>query len=97
MARTKKTNTVVNEKKVIGVTSGSHLTVTHYEDGTTDLKWDDAALLRDVQDAISSVSENRKVMYLDVGDLSPDEAVKLVKTVEKKVSAKRTSAKKKAK
>ena len=34
------------------VTVGSHLTVTTYEDGKTELKWDDEALLRDVQGAI---------------------------------------------
>ena len=38
------------------VTKGSHLTVTTYPDGRTELVWDDEALLRDVQDAIASVS-----------------------------------------
>ena len=57
MARTKKKDieeVVVDGKKVIGVTSGSHLKVTHFEDGTTNLEWDDAALLRDVQEAIKA-------------------------------------------
>jgi hypothetical protein len=31
---------------------GSHLTVWTYPDGSTKLEWDDAALLRDVRDAI---------------------------------------------
>jgi hypothetical protein len=31
---------------------GSHLTVTEYEDGRTELQWDDEALLRDVRLAI---------------------------------------------
>lgn len=39
------------------VTKGSHLTVTQYEDGTTELVWDDEALLRDVREAIASVSK----------------------------------------
>lgn len=33
------------------VTVGSHLTVTKYEDGRTELVWNDAALLREVQEA----------------------------------------------
>lgn len=36
------------------VNKGSHLTVTTYEDGRTELEWDHDALLRDVQDAIKS-------------------------------------------
>ncbi len=49
MARTKKTEDV----KVV---KGSHLTVTTYPDGSTELEWDHDALLRDVQAAIASVS-----------------------------------------
>ncbi len=37
------------------VVKGSHLTVTTYPDGRTELEWDDEALLRDVQNAIASV------------------------------------------
>lgn len=47
MARTKKTEDV----KVV---KGSHLTVTTYPDGRTELEWDDDALMRDVQAAIAS-------------------------------------------
>ena len=36
------------------VEKGSHLTVTTYEDGRTELVWDHDALLKDVQDAINS-------------------------------------------
>ena len=39
------------------VTKGSHLTVTTYEDGHTELKWDDAQLQKDVEDAINSVGK----------------------------------------
>ena len=39
------------------VTKGSHLTVTTYEDGHTELKWDDAQLQKDVEDAIKSVGK----------------------------------------
>jgi hypothetical protein len=33
---------------------GSHLTVTTYPDGRTELEWDDDALLNDVREAIKS-------------------------------------------
>ncbi len=49
MARKKKDNEEVT------VVKGSHLTVTTYPDGRTELVWDDEALLRDVQEAIASV------------------------------------------
>ena len=48
MARTKKTEDV----KVV---KGSHLTVTTYPDGRTELEWDHDALMRDVQAAIASI------------------------------------------
>jgi len=38
------------------INQGSHLTVKTFEDGRTELVWDDAALLRDVQEAIASVT-----------------------------------------
>jgi hypothetical protein len=40
------------EQDPSGVVKGSHLTVTTFSDGRTVLEWDDAALLRDVQNAI---------------------------------------------
>ena len=49
---TKKTKTESWPK----VTKGSHLTVTTYEDGRTELKWDDESLQRDVNEAIASLS-----------------------------------------
>jgi len=36
---------------------GSHLTVKTFEDGRTELIWDDEALLRDVREAIASVEQ----------------------------------------
>ena len=36
------------------VVKGSHLTVTTYPDGRTELEWDDAALERDVREAIDA-------------------------------------------
>ena len=38
------------------ISQGSHLTVKTFEDGRTELVWDDEALMRDVQEAIASVS-----------------------------------------
>jgi hypothetical protein len=43
------------EKDPSGVVKGNHLTVTTFSDGSTKLDWDDAALLKEVQDAILSV------------------------------------------
>ena len=44
------------------ITVGSHLTVRRYSDGRTELEWDDAALMRDVLEALASVNavENKK-------------------------------------
>jgi len=39
---------------------GSHLTVKTFEDGRTELLWDDEALLRDVREAIASVENKTK-------------------------------------
>ena len=41
------------------VVKGNHLTVTTYENGKTDLVWDDEALLKEVQAAIMSVETNK--------------------------------------
>ena len=51
MARTKKV-----ENQASGgwpkINQGTHLTVKTFEDGSTELVWDDAQLLKEVQDAI---------------------------------------------
>lgn len=67
------------------VKQGKHLTVTTRADGSVDLKWDWDALLKEVQAATA----DRTVHYLDVGDLSPAEATKLVKKITKAVAAKK--------
>jgi hypothetical protein len=41
---------------VVKVVKGSHLTVTTYPDGKTELEWDDEALARDVREALASVA-----------------------------------------
>lgn len=43
------------------VVKGSHLTVTTYKDGKTELEWDDAALTRDVQKALTDYENSVKV------------------------------------
>jgi len=43
------------------VEKGSHLTVYTYENGTTTLEWDDEALLRDVQNALTEYENSAKV------------------------------------
>jgi uncharacterized membrane protein len=52
--RKKKTEGSVKEVKV---EKGSHLTVTTYPDGRTELEWDDEALARDVREALASVEK----------------------------------------
>ncbi len=68
MATKKKTKVeTVVEGNWPKITKGSHLTVTEYENGKTELEWDDEALTRDVKNAILSfesripVSETKKV------------------------------------
>jgi archaellum component FlaF (FlaF/FlaG flagellin family) len=36
---------------------GTHLNVTHYEDGSTTMEWNDEALAREVREAIESVEK----------------------------------------
>ena len=43
------------------VEKGSHLTVTTYPDGRTELQWDDTALLRDVQNALTDYEKTVKL------------------------------------
>ena len=56
---TKKKQANVSEPVVV---KGSHLTVTTYPDGRTELEWDDEALMRDVQEALASVSTPAEVV-----------------------------------
>jgi len=37
------------------ITQGTHLTVITYEDGRTELQWDDEQMLKEVREAIASV------------------------------------------
>jgi hypothetical protein len=49
------------EQDPSGVVKGSHLTVTTFPDGKTILEWDDEALLRDVQKALTEYENSVKV------------------------------------
>ena len=49
------------EQDPSGVVKGSHLTVTTLPDGKTVLEWDDAALLKDVQKALTEYENSVKV------------------------------------
>ena len=81
MARTKKTENVASGGWP-KVNQGSHLTVITHEDGRTELKWDDAALMRDVQDAIANYESTvEKVVALT------EEKVKAIRGRKKKESA----------
>jgi len=62
--RKKKTDVIMSadiaemtEPKVV---KGSHLTVTTYPDGHTELVWDDEALLRDVREALAGAETKPK-------------------------------------
>jgi len=41
------------------INQGTHLTVKTFEDGTTELVWDDEQLLKEVQEAIASVNSTK--------------------------------------
>ena len=45
-------------KKLVGVESGNHLTVSHNDDGTVNMKWNWDALLKEVQIATASVKQD---------------------------------------
>ena len=75
------------------VTKGSHLTVTKYPDGRTELVWDHDALLRDVQEAIASVSKPNLVKVTE--EKVAKSRAKKTEVTEKKPVAKKTPAKKK--
>lgn len=59
MARKKKVEDQITD--AVTVVKGSHLTVTTYPDGKTELVWDDDALLRDVQNALTEYEKSVKV------------------------------------
>ena len=57
MATRKKKSEVTEAMLEPVIVQGTHLTVTTWPDGRTELKWDDEALLREVQLATASVKK----------------------------------------
>jgi YD repeat-containing protein len=47
------------------VVRGSHLTVTTHQDGSTELVWDDEALLQEVRTAIAVYDAKQKSKHLE--------------------------------
>lgn len=56
------------------INQGSHLTVKTFEDGKTELVWDDAALLKDVQNALTEYENSVKVTTTKTKRKKKDEA-----------------------
>lgn len=55
MARTKKLENIASGGWP-KINQGTHLTVKTFEDGSTELVWDDEQLLKEVQEALASVA-----------------------------------------
>ena len=78
---------------------GSHLTVTEYEDGRTELVWDDEQLLKEVREALASVTpaskKSKKFNYSEPKEIvNKDGSKSLEVRVTKKTVAKKAPAKK---
>jgi hypothetical protein len=56
------------------IVQGSHLTVLTFPDGRVELKWDDAALLKDVQKALTEYENSVKVTTTKTKRKKKDEA-----------------------
>lgn len=68
------------------ISQGTHLTVKTFEDGRTELVWDDEQLLKEVQEAIAS----RKFEYSEPKTIVNDDGSQsLVVTVTKKTKGKK--------
>lgn len=78
MARKKKTEVTESANVPIGgwpkINQGSHLTVKTFEDGKTELIWDDEALLRDVQNVLTEYENSVKVNTTKTKRKKKDEA-----------------------
>lgn len=88
-------------KKVAGpsVVKGTHLTVTTDENGKTTLEWDDEQLLKEVREAIASVTpaskKSKKFNYSEPKKITTENGDNALQvTVTKKTPAKKTKTKK---
>ena len=61
MATRKKKIEISEINDLPNIVKGSHLTVTTYSDGRTELEWDDEALLNEVRAALASVETTEEV------------------------------------
>jgi len=60
MARTKKTQNI-DSGGWPKINQGTHLTVKTFEDGSTELVWDDEQLLKEVREAIASAVTSESI------------------------------------
>lgn len=74
MARTKKTENI-DSGGWPKIQQGTHLTVKTFEDGSTELVWDDEQLLKEVQEAISSA---------ELAGMKPNVRAKVATRIKKK-------------
>ena len=88
------------KKTVAGpsVVKGTHLTVTTHKDGSTTLEWDDEQLLKEVREAIASVTpaskKSKKFNYSEPKEITnEDGSTSLEIRVTKKTPAKKTTKK----
>ena len=88
------------KKPVAGpsVVKGTHLTVTAHEDGSTTLEWDDEQLLKEVREALASVTpaskKSKKFNYSEPKEvINEDGSTSLEIRVTKKTPAKKTTKK----
>lgn len=56
MATRKKKIEISEVNDLSNIVKGSHLTVTTYSDGRTKLEWDDEQLLKEVREALATVT-----------------------------------------
>lgn len=62
---------VTKSKRWPKVVKGRHLTVKTFEDGRTELEWDDEALLHEVNTAISVYEAKQKSKHLEKYGVKP--------------------------
>ena len=61
MATRKKKIEISEISELPKIVKGSHLTVTTYSDGRTELEWDDEQLLKEVREALATVTTVEEV------------------------------------
>ena len=72
MATTKKKSVNVPSGGWPKIVQGTHLTVKTFEDGHTELEWDDEQLLKEVREAIASVKTTKPAVKAKSNKKVPD-------------------------